>query len=245
VLAERKLLPRVGGRKIHHLIAPILQQQGLKFGRDKLFSLMKEHHLLIKPRRRYIQTTNSKHWMKKYPNIAQELSITAPEQLWVSDITYIKTEEGNCYLSMITDAYSRKIMGYSIADNMEAATVSEALKMAIKNRIYPEAKLVHHSDRGIQYCSKEYISIAASGKIRMSMTEQSDPYENALAERMNRTIKEEFCLDHILKGKTQTLQAIKEAIWLYNNYRPHQSLSLKTPNQVHQKTQPPEAVGFI
>ena len=245
MLAERKLLPRIGGRKTHYLISPALQGQQLKFGRDKLFQLLRAHNLLIKPRRRYVQTTNSKHWMKKYPNTAKQLSITAPEQLWVSDITYLKTEEGNCYLTMITDVYSRKIMGYSIADNMEATTITNALKMAIKNRCYPNQKLVHHSDRGIQYCSKEFVSVASGYNIKISMTEHSDPYENALAERMNRTIKEEFCLDHILPGKTQTFEAVKEAIDLYNSYRPHQALSLKTPDQVHQKTQPPEAVGSI
>lgn len=243
-LAERKLLPRVGGKKIYHLIKGELNQCHIKYGRDKLFRLLRENNLLIKPRRRYIQTTNSKHWLKKYPNIARQVELNAAEQVWVSDITYLKTEEGNCYLTMITDAYSRKIMGYSIADNMEAITIAAALKMAVKNRCFTNP-LIHHSDRGLQYCSKEYVSIAEKNNIKMSMTEQSDPYENALAERMNRTIKEEFCLDHILTNKTQTFQAVKEAICLYNDYRPHQSLSMKTPNQQHQKTQPPEAVGFI
>lgn len=244
VLGERKLLPRVGGKKIYHLISPILKQQSIKFGRDKLFTLLRNNNLLIRPRRRYVQTTNSKHWMKKYPNTAKDLALTAPEQLWVSDITFLKTEEGNCYLTMITDAYSRKIMGYSIADNMEAITVAKALQMAISNRLYND-QVIHHSDRGSQYCSEEYVIVAQKAGIKMSMTEQSDPYENALAERMNRTIKEEFCLDHLLKSKEQTYQAVKEAIWLYNHYRPHQSLTLKTPNQQHQKTQPPEAVGSI
>lgn len=244
MLAERKLLPRLGGKKTHFLITPHLQLHNIKFGRDKLFTLLRENNLLIKPRRRYIQTTNSKHWMKKYPNKARNMKLTAPEQLWVSDITYLKTEEGNCYLTMVTDAYSRKIVGYCIADNMEASSVAEALQMGIKNRRFNHA-LLHHSDRGLQYCSKEYVELAESAHIKMSMTEQSDPYENALAERMNRTIKEEFCLDHILKSKQQTYEAVKQAIWLYNNYRPHQSLSLKTPEQQHQKTQPPEAVGSL
>lgn len=244
MLAERKLLPRLGGRKTHYLITPELRSQNLKFGRDKLFNLLRENDLLIKPRRRYIQTTNSKHWMRKYPNKAKDLTLTAPEQLWVSDITYLKTEEGNCYLTMVTDAYSRKIMGFSIDDNMEASTVAKALEMGISNRRFGH-ELVHHSDRGLQYCSKEYVNLAESGNISMSMTEQSDPYENALAERMNRTIKEEFCLDHTLKSKEQTYQAVKEAIWLYNNYRPHQALSWGTPEHQHQKTQPPEAVGLI
>jgi putative transposase len=241
----RKVLPRLGGKKTYYLIAPKLRRNNLKLGRDGLFKLLRENGLLIKPRRRYTKTTNSKHWLRKYPNIARDLHLTAPEQLWVSDITYLKTEEGNCYLSMVTDAYSRKIMGYSVDDNMEAATVTEALKMAIKQRLYPEESLIHHSDRGLQYCSSEYVSVANADCIKMSMTEHSDPYENALAERMNRTIKEEFCLDCTLKTKQLAFEAVKQAIDLYNNYRPHLALSLKTPNQSHQKTQPPEAVGFI
>ena len=232
---ERKLLPGVGGRKIKYLIQPQLEKNNISFGRDKLFKLMRENNLLIKPRRRYIQTTNSKHWMRKYPNIAKDLKITMPEQLWVSDITYLKTEEGNSYLSLVTDAFSRKIMGYCIADDMQAATTAKALKMAIENRLYNHP-VIHHSDRGLQYCSQEYVSLATDNNISMSMTEQADPYENALAERMNRTIKEEFCLDQVMANKKQTIQAVKEAIELYNNYRPHQSLSLQTPNQQHQKS---------
>ncbi len=245
VLEERKLLPRIGGRKTYYLISPKLRLQKLKFGRDKLFKLLRQNDLLIKPKRAYTITTNSRHWMKKYPNIAKELCVTAAEQLWVSDITYLKTHEGNCYLSMITDAYSRKIMGYSISDNMEATTVAQALKMAIAQRLYREQSLIHHSDRGVQYCSSEYVAVANADHIEMSMTEQSDPYENALAERMNRTIKEEFCLDGTLKTKQLAIESVKQAIELYNNYRPHLALSLKTPAQLHQKTQPPEAVGSI
>jgi transposase InsO family protein len=201
---ERKLLPGVGGRKIKYLIQPQLEKNNISFGRDKLFKLMRENNLLIKPRRRYIQTTNSKHWMRKYPNIAKDLKITMPEQLWVSDITYLKTEEGNSYLSLVTDAFSRKIMGYCIADDMQAGTTAKALKMAIENRLYNHP-VIHHSDRGLQYCSQEYVSLATDNNISMSMTEQSDPYENALAERMNRTIKEEFCLDHLMANKKQQL----------------------------------------
>lgn len=156
-----------------------------------------------------------------------------PEQLWVSDITYLKTEEGNCFLGLVTDAYSRKIMGYTIEDNMEAATIAKALDMAIQNRKYTHA-LIHHSDRGMQYCSKEYVNLATRNNIMMSMTEHSDPYENALAERMNRTIKEEFCLDEPLPTRSLTKRVVKEAIELYNNYRPHLSLGYKTPNQQHQ-----------
>lgn len=242
---QRKLLPRLGTRKIYHLIKDELKQLNISFGRDKLFALLGEEGLLLKPQRRYIQTTNSKHWMKKYPNKVKQIAINAPEQVWVSDITYLKTEEGNCYLNMITDAYSRKIMGYCVADNMEAVTMRQALDMAITNRLYPGQPLIHHSDRGLQYCSSEYVSKANDHNITMSMTEQSDPYENALAERMNRTIKEEFCLDCTLKTRNLAIAAVKQAVRLYNSYRPHLSLSLKTPDQQHQKTQQQEAVGFI
>lgn len=192
--------------------------------------------MLIKPRRHYIRTTFSNHWMKKYPNLIKQYPVNLPEQVWVSDITYIKTEEGNCYLSLITDLYSRKIMGYNISDSMEASQSIKALKMAIENREYLSNNLIHHSDRGSQFCCKEYVSLAQENNIRMSMTEQSDPYENALAERMNRTIKEEFCLDGVLRTKQQAYRVLDEAVILYNNIRPHQALNYLTPNFVHKLT---------
>src|SRR5205814_2261347 len=138
----------------------------------------------------------------KYPNIVKGLKIENPEQVWVSDITYLKTDEGNCYLNLVTDAYSRKIMGYAIADTMDTEAMIKALEMGLKNRKYPQNKLIHHSDRGLQYCSKEYVNLASKHEVKLSMTEQSDPYENALAERMNRTLKEEFGLGLKLKSKT-------------------------------------------
>ncbi len=174
--------------------------------------------------------------MRKYPNKVKEVTIKSPEKVWVSDITYIKTDEGNCYLSMITDAYSRRIMGYNVSDSMSTTETIKALQMAIGKRIYPDRKLIHHSDRGLQYCSTEYVNLAESNKITMSMTENSDPYENALAERMNRTIKEEFCLDKILKTKQQVYQTVKEAVNLYNSYRPHLALNYDTPDFIHKKT---------
>lgn len=167
------------------MIGPSLRDKGLKIGRDKLFTWMGEYDLLIKSGRRYIQTTNSKHWLRKYPNIVKDKKIDGPEQVWVSDITYIKTGEGNMYLSLVTDAFSRKIMGYNIDSNMEAYGVGKALTMAKNQRLYPQEILIHHSDRGLQYCSSEYVRIAEEGKIKMSITENGDPYENALAERMN------------------------------------------------------------
>jgi len=235
---ERKVLSRLGGRKLHHQIKDSLKAQGIKFGRDKLFALLRKNGMLIQPKRRYIQTTMSKHWLRKYPNLIKDIVVKRPDEIWVSDITYLKTDEGNCYLNMVTDAYSRKIMGYAIADNMEAAQMKQAFQMAVKNREGADHPLIHHSDRGLQYCSAEYTSIADKHQIKMSMTENSDPYENALAERMNRTLKEEFGLGNVLKSKLQAKILAQEAIYLYNNYRPHLSLKMKTPQSVYkQKSQ--------
>jgi transposase InsO family protein len=231
---ERKLLPRLGTRKIYHLINADLDKQGLKFGRDKLFRLMSDYGLQIKPRRRYTQTTMSKHWLRKWPNIIKERKVAQPDEVWVSDITYIKTEEGNCYLNMITDAYSRKIMGYAIEGTMETESMIRALKMATEQRKNSFVSTIHHSDRGLQYCSKEYTSMTSQNNIRLGMTENGDPYENALAERMNRTIKEEFGMDRVLKTREQVKLLVKESILLYNHKRPHLALKMKTPEQVYQ-----------
>lgn len=230
---QRKQLPCLGTRKLYYKIGPGLKQHGLKVGRDKLFTWMREYGLLIKPRRRYTQTTNSKHWLKKYPNLVKDLAVTAPEQVWVSDITYIKTDEGNCYLNLVTDAYSRKIMGYSIADTMETEIMKKAYEMAINQRCYPGSQLIHHSDRGIQYCSKEYVRLSELTNALISMTENGDPYENALAERMNRTLKDEFGLGRRLPSKQQAFRLAEEAVRLYNNLRPHLALNMQTPNTVH------------
>lgn len=206
----------------------------LKCGRDQLFKLMRYYGLLIRPRRRYIQTTMSKHWLRKWPNIAKDKIINEPDDVWVSDITYLKTQEGNCYLNMITDVFSRKIVGFAVAGNMEAETMAEALKMALSQRKAPQKSTIHHSDRGLQYCSKEYTQLARQNNLLLSMTENSDPYENALAERMNRTIKEEFGMDRILANKQHAMALIKESIFLYNNHRPHLALQMNTPEQVYQ-----------
>jgi putative transposase len=230
---ERKQLPRIGTRKLYYLIKEDLRNQGLKVGRDKLFSLMRLYGLQINPRRRYTQTTMSKHWLRKWPNIIKDKDIVNQDQVWVSDITYIKTQEGNCYLNMITDAYSRRIMGYAIEENMETESMIEALRMAIGQRQNPLIPTIHHSDRGLQYCSKEYVNAAVKNNIRLSMTENGDPYENALAERMNRTIKEEFGMDRKMKSKELVKKLVEESIFLYNNKRPHLALNMKTPDQVY------------
>lgn len=235
VCEKRKLLPRVGTRKLHQLITPELRQTGLKCGRDRLFGILRSSGLLIKPRKRYVQTTMSRHWMRKYPNLVRGQKPTAPEQIWVSDITYLRTEEGYSYLCLITDAFSRKIMGYTISDSLDAEQTRRALQMALRNRSYPDQSLIHHSDRGHQYCSYEYVQLAQAHHMRMSMTEHSDPYENALAERMNRTLKEEFCLNGRLPSRRIAAMAVDQANDLYNMYRPHLALKGRTPSEVHQK----------
>lgn len=233
----RKKLPRLGTEKLRVLMLDDFKDLGIKCGRDKLFDYLREMNLLIAPKKRYIQTTFSKHWMRKYPNISKNTVIERPEQLWVSDITYLQTDEGNCYLSLVTDAYSRKIVGYNVSDSMSAEQTVKALKMAIKGRLYATNKIIHHSDRGLQYCSKEYVETAHNANIEISMTENSSPYENALAERMNRTLKEEFNLYYKFKSKQQAICVVKEAVELYNSYRPHLSIDFFTPNEIHKNPQ--------
>jgi transposase InsO family protein len=235
---ERKQLPRIGTRKLYHLIKNDLHEQGLKFGRDKLFNLIRLYGLEIKPRRRYVQTTMSKHWLRKWPNLIRDKQVNQRNEVWVSDITYIKTEEENCYLNMVTDMHSRRIMGYAVDDNMETDSMIEALKMAINERNDTFMETIHHSDRGLQYCSKEYVAMSLKNNIKLSMTENGDPYENALAERMNRTIKEEFGLDRKLKNKEQVKKLVEESIFLYNQKRPHLALEMKTPEQVYNEIIP-------
>ena len=241
---ERKILTRLGGKKLHHQIKPALATNEIKFGRDRLFKLLQQNQLLIKPKRTYTQTTMSKHWLRKYPNLIKDIEVNAPEQVWVSDITYIKSDEGNCYLNMVTDAYSRKIMGYSIAANMDTNSMIKAYEMALKNRKTSHS-LIHHTDRGLQYCSQEYVKLSTDNGVRISMTENGDPYENALAERMNRTMKEEFGLGRLLPSKQKAFRLTEEAVELYNSYRPHWALKMKTPDEVHlQKIPATEATGI-
>lgn len=236
VCRERKLLPKVGTRKLHMLLQHAFDERGITCGRDQLFSILRYHGLLNRPRKRYIQTTMSRHWMRKYPNLVRNYTPTAPEQVWVSDITYIKTDEGYSYLSLVTDAYSRKIMGYNLSRSLDAEQTRKALSMALAQRTYPHRRVIHHSDRGHQYCSKDYVALATENDIHMSMTEHSDPYENALAERMNRTLKEEFLLDATLPSHHYALMLVTQAVELYNTYRPHLALNGKTPSHIHEKT---------
>jgi len=236
VMRLRGKMPRLGTRKLYFLIKDELVRRGIKLGRDVLFKFLRAEHLLIKPRRSYHKTTDSKHWMRKYPNRIKELQLARPEQLWVSDITYIKTANGHHYLSLITDAYSKKIMGYELLDNLSVAGPLAALSMALKNRKYND-QLIHHSDRGLQYCSAEYVKKLNENNIQISMTENGDPYENAVAERVNGILKHEFLLADQFKDHLQALAVVKESIEVYNQYRPHLSCQLLTPDAVHLQKQ--------
>lgn len=238
VKVVRQLMPRTGTRKLLDVMTYSLNNRGIFIGRDRLFKLLKDSQLLVSKRKLYFFTTNSKHRFYKYPNIAKDLILTKPEQLWVSDITYIKSKEGNLYLSLITDAFSRKIMGYHLADHLKATGPIEALKMALKNRIYPGRKLMHHSDKGIQYCSENYIRVLTENNIDISMTSKYDPYENAKAERVNGTIKNEFELDKTLPNLKYANREINKTVKIYNTLRPHLSCQMNTPEQVHLNQNP-------
>lgn len=229
----RVKMPRIGTRKLHYLLVPILAEHGIRLGRDQLFDLLDEHKLLIRRRKRKAITTDSRHWMHKWPNQIKELNVIRPEQLWVSDITYIRLDKQWAYLSLVTDAYSRQIMGYSFRTDMSVEGCSEALQMALSNRRYPWANLIHHSDRGSQYCSAPYVKLLHDNGIAISMTENGNPYENALAERMNGIIKGEFNLYESRVSLQQTMLRIRQSIDAYNHQRPHSSCNMLTPAKAH------------
>lgn len=231
VLEIRRQMPRLGARKLHFL----LKAEHTGIGRDRLFELLRTESMLITKRKKYTCTTDSKHWMRKYPNQIKELVLNRPEQLWVADITYIDTVEGNAYLHLITDAYCKQIMGYELCDNMEAASTLKALKAALTNRKYKDKPLIHHSDRGLQYCSKVYINTLMENKIAISMTESGSPYDNAVAERVNGILKDEFGLGEKLNSLGQAKVQAQQSIEIYNMLRPHLSCQMLTPKQMHQQ----------
>ncbi len=238
VLSIRKELPRLGTVKLHMKLKDVLESHEIKIGRDYLFDLMRDHNLQIRMRKRNTVTTDSRHWMHKYANLVKGLEVHRPEQLWVSDITYIRLRDKWGYLSLVTDAYSRQIMGFSFRTDLSAKGCVDALEMALKSRLYPNSALIHHSDRGSQYCSKAYVDILMDEKMAISMTENGDPYENALAERVNRTIKSEFELYSSRKGLKETTNKIRASIKAYNGSRPHSSIDFLTPEQAHQSSGP-------
>ena len=233
VLEIRIQMPRIGSKKLYYMLNQDLKT--LKIGRDKFIDILRANHLLVIPKRSYHITTNSHHRFRKYKNQLLDLQITQPEQVWVSDITYIGKREKPCYLSLITDAYSKKIVGYNVADNLNTQSSLVALKFAIKQRKNKEMPLIHHSDRGLQYCANEYQKLLSKNDIQPSMTQNSDPYENAVAERINGILKQEFSIDKYNKDLPIMKQIIKETVAIYNEKRPHLSNHMLTPNQMHQQ----------
>lgn len=236
VMSVRQKLPKTGGKKLHYMLKDDFKKYQIKIGRDKLFDFLRNEYLLVPKARRYYKTTNSRHWMRKYPNLIKEMDIIRPEQIWVADITYLRTKEKTHYLHLITDAYSKKIVGYKLSDNLMAASTLEALKMANVNRKYNNS-LIHHSDRGLQYCSKEYTEYLSKNNIDISMTQNYDPYENAIAERVNGILKEEFGLFETFDNFQNLKKQVEESIDFYNQIRVHLSVKMLTPNQAHLQNQ--------
>jgi putative transposase len=229
----RKIMPRYGTEKLHLDIVDRLSQSNIKMGRDRFLKFCREHHLLVPRTRRSFITTDSNHHYHKSPNLIKDLAVTHAEQVFVCDITYIKLENGHAYLALATDLYSKKIMGYKLDDNMKTSLVKEALKMAINNKQHGPSPTIHHSDRGIQYCFPEYTKFACGNGMVLSTTEKYDPYENAVAERMNETLKYEFGLIKTIPSIQIANKILKQAVDIYNNQRRHRSLKMATPNFAH------------
>jgi transposase InsO family protein len=226
-------MPRTGGKKLYWILKPELVGSEIKIGRDKFFDILRNRDLLVEHKRRYIRTTNSYHRFYTYKNLVRETVINKPNQVVVSDITYLRVKGMKfMYLFLITDAYSRKIVGWHLSKSLAIEGAIEALKMALK-QCSVTSGLIHHSDRGIQYCSKDYIKLLQEYNARISMTEQNHCYENALAERVNGILKDEFLLDEEFENHKIALKAVEQAIKIYNKYRPHWSINLLTPEQMH------------
>ena len=227
----RREMPRIGTRKLYYMLYPVFREQ--KVGRDRLFDILRANRMLIKPVRSYHITTNSHHRFHKYKNLIADMELTRPEEVWVSDITYIGTRNRHMYLSLVTDAYSKKVMGYNLSGSLDTIGCLNALKMANRNRIYKQEPLIHHSDRGIQYCSDAYQKMLDRYHIIPSMTESYDPYANAIAERINGILKQEFLLENMNLPLSEMKRVIQQAVYKYNNLRPHYSCQYNTPESMH------------
>ena len=236
VLHHRILQPRIGGEKLHEMMGPFLEDHNIKIGRDLLLDLLRENDLLIRKRiRRQPVTTNSSHWMRKYPNLINNIRLSRADELWVSDITYIHLPRRKfAYLSLVTDAYSRKIVGYCLNYDLSASGPVNALEMALDGRTGNEP-LIHHSDRGSQYCSDNYVSLLKGSSINISMTQSGNPRDNAIAERVNGILKQEL-LEEVYPNIKQARLSVVIGIDTYNRVRPHSSVDMMTPEKAHLKT---------
>jgi len=232
VRGQRSLQPRLGGRKLLYLLRSEFSKTGIFIGRDRFFELLGSRGLLIDKRARRPRTTDSRHGFKVYGNLLKDVTLTACNEALVSDITYIRTREGFVYLSLVMDAYSRAVVGYDCSDSLESEGALRALSMALKQLPVGE-RVIHHSDRGCQYCSGDYTRKLNSGGHRISMTEENHCYENGRAERLNGILKEEYGLGGCFLSKSDAYRSAREAIVLYNYRRPHQSLGYRCPMEVH------------
>jgi putative transposase len=231
----RMRMPRIGTRKLYYLLEDQLRDLGV--GRDKLFAILGANYMLIKPARSYQKTTDSHHRFHKHKNLVAQITPTRPEQVWASDITYLGSRGNHQYLALVTDLYSKKIVGYDVSASLSADGPIRALRMGLRQRIYKDKELIHHSDRGYQYCCDDYQKILNNRKISCSMTESYDPYANAVAERMNGILKHEFLLDKYNIELPLMKQLVSNSIQIYNRHRPHYSCFMKTPEQMHRQSQ--------
>lgn len=232
VKQQRKDQPRGGTRKLHKHMQEDVKMQELKIGRDKLFDILRENNMLVKKKRSYVKTTDSNHHFRKHKNLIKDLKIVRSNQVWVADITYIRLVKGHCYLALVTDLYSRKIVGYDVSNSLELVGCLRAFKRAHR-QARPAHGLFHHSDRGSQYCSNEYVGLLKKNNVNISMTVENHCYENAVAERVNGILKDEFYLDECFANLDLAKKACDNAIKIYNTKRLHLSLNYKTPDQVY------------
>jgi transposase InsO family protein len=237
VKEERQVQPQMGTRKLHHLLKEPLAEAGVKMGRDRMFEVLRQRDLLVKRRvAPSPRTTHSRHCLPVFGNLTRDLEVTQPNQVWVVDLTYIRTREDYLFLALITDKMSRKVVGYHCADTLEAVGCVKALEMALA--VLPAgARPIHHSDRGTQYCSHEYVERLTRRGLGISMTERDHCAENALAERMNGILKSEYLLGVEFATKEQARRAVEQAVELYNTRRPHTALGLRVPSEVHSMAQ--------
>ena len=234
VKRERQQQSRLGVRKLHHILSDDLHESGVEVGRDRMFEILRSHDLLVEPLPKSPRTTNSRHSLPVFRNLVAELVTTGPNQVWASDLTYIRTAEGFEYLSLNMDLHSRKVVGFHCGDDLSTAGCLEALEQALAD-LPEDSHPIHHSDRGCQYCSHDYVRRLMDRGLTPSMTEENHCAENATAERLNGILKQEYGLGWEFRTRAQARAAVEQAVWLYNNRRPHTSLQLKTPVEVHGK----------
>ena len=231
VLPVRRQMPRIGGKKLYFLLQEPLCPLGV--GRDRFFDILRANDMLVEPKHQYRTTTDSRHMFRKHKNLVLDYVPVRPEEVWVSDITYVGTRNKHTYLALVTDAYSKKVVGYDLSDTLESSGAVRALKMANRTRRYQQEPLIHHSDRGVQYCCDEYQKELKRCGLKVSMTESYDPYANAVAERVNGILKQEFMLEELDADLTTMRKIVGQSVATYNNLRPHLSCGMLTPNQMH------------